>query len=325
MGLGGCVLKGVMLKIKRPKEYIPVDNDAASYQMLMASAASTSSHTSLSPSQGVSQPSFGYHPTPVSSATPASSMPVHSIPQPASTSLLAPGADNPNKIYIGNLPHTMTDGELLQLLSSIGHLKAINLVKEQGTSLNRGYAFCEYQDPSLTDIACSQLTGRVVKDKTIFAQRASIGAKKSTDVTTDQHLIQTLSTGGGTIITATSSRVVLFLNLCNEFDLVSDADFESILRDFTAECARYGTITAVVFPRPDETIRSRITDLTLDEKERDQTKLHLLGTIGRIYVKYSDPKEAQRAVSLINGCAFQGRTIITAFFKEELFDAGERL
>lgn len=38
-----------------------------------------------------------------------------------------------------------------ELLMSFGQLKAFNLVKDGATGLSKGYAFCEYQDSSITD------------------------------------------------------------------------------------------------------------------------------------------------------------------------------
>ena len=34
---------------------------------------------------------------------------------------------------------------------SFGQLRAFNLVKDSATGLSKGYAFCEYQDSSITD------------------------------------------------------------------------------------------------------------------------------------------------------------------------------
>lgn len=41
-----------------------------------------------------------------------------------------------------------------ELLTSFGPLKAFNLVKDSATGLSKGYAFCEYVDPNVTDQVC---------------------------------------------------------------------------------------------------------------------------------------------------------------------------
>lgn len=40
---------------------------------------------------------------------------------------------------------------IIELLMSFGQLRAFNLVKDSATGLSKGYAFCEYQDSSITD------------------------------------------------------------------------------------------------------------------------------------------------------------------------------
>lgn len=38
-----------------------------------------------------------------------------------------------------------------ELLSSFGQLRSFNLVMDTGTGLSKGFAFCEYLDPGITD------------------------------------------------------------------------------------------------------------------------------------------------------------------------------
>ena len=41
--------------------------------------------------------------------------------------------------------------QVKELLTAFGPLKAFNLVKDAVTNISRGYAFCEYMDPLITD------------------------------------------------------------------------------------------------------------------------------------------------------------------------------
>uniref|UniRef100_A0A914D3C7 RRM domain-containing protein n=1 Tax=Acrobeloides nanus TaxID=290746 RepID=A0A914D3C7_9BILA len=52
--------------------------------------------------------------------------------------------DSPYKIFIGGLPTYLNEEQVKELLSSFGQLKAFNLVIDQNTGLSKGYAFCEY-------------------------------------------------------------------------------------------------------------------------------------------------------------------------------------
>ena len=60
---------------------------------------------------------------------------------------------------------------------SFGALKAFNLVKDAATGLSKGYAFCEYADPSVTEAAIQGLNGMQLGDKKLIVQLASVGAK----------------------------------------------------------------------------------------------------------------------------------------------------
>lgn len=62
--------------------------------------------------------------------------------------------DSPYKIFIGGLPTYLNEEQVKELLSSFGQLKAFNLVLDPNTGLSKGYAFCEYLDPTLTDQVC---------------------------------------------------------------------------------------------------------------------------------------------------------------------------
>jgi splicing factor U2AF subunit len=87
-------------------------------------------------------------------------------------------------------------------LTAFGPLKAFNLVKDAVTLLSRGYAFCEYVDPLITEPvsfsfhytfksfknlklilflkAIQGLNGMQLGDKKLIVQLASIGAKTLT-------------------------------------------------------------------------------------------------------------------------------------------------
>lgn len=85
--------------------------------------------------------------------------------QQTDTSIYIPGVistnvpDTPNKIFIGGLPPYFTEDQVKQLLQVFGELRAFNLVKDTSTGNSKGFAFCEFLDPNITDIACQGLNG----------------------------------------------------------------------------------------------------------------------------------------------------------------------
>jgi len=87
--------------------------------------------------------------------------------------------DTPNKIFIGGIPPNLNEADVRELLQVFGALKSFNLVRDTTTGASKGYAFCEYLDPSTTDNACKGLNGMKIVDKNLVVQRASVGSKVS--------------------------------------------------------------------------------------------------------------------------------------------------
>lgn len=84
--------------------------------------------------------------------------------------------DGPNKVFIGGIPHHLMDEQVKELLLTFGQLRAFNLVKEPGrTDRSKGFAFCEYLDPSATNTAVCGLNGLQIGDKTLTVTFAGAG------------------------------------------------------------------------------------------------------------------------------------------------------
>ena len=84
--------------------------------------------------------------------------------------------DTVNKIFVGGLPSYLTDDQVMELLKSFGELRSFNLVKEGGSGASKGFAFCEYVDPAITEVACTGLNGMELGDRFLVVQRAALGA-----------------------------------------------------------------------------------------------------------------------------------------------------
>jgi hypothetical protein len=56
-------------------------------------------------------------------------------------------------------PNAMQVRELLQ---AFGQLKAFNLVVDRENGASKGFGFCEYADPSVTDVAIAGLSAIVI-------------------------------------------------------------------------------------------------------------------------------------------------------------------
>ena len=91
----------------------------------------------------------------------------------------AGGLEGPDRIFVGGLPYYFTEAQIRELLESFGPLRGFDLVKDRETGNSKGYAFCVYQDLSVTDIACAALNGIKMGDKTLTVRRANQGTTQA--------------------------------------------------------------------------------------------------------------------------------------------------
>ncbi|KAI9101205.1 splicing factor U2AF 65 kDa subunit-like protein [Phlyctochytrium arcticum] len=204
--------------------------------------------------------------------------------------------DSANKIFVGGLPPFLNDEQVMELLKSFGELRAFNLVKDGATGLSKGFAFCEYLDAAITDIACEGLHGMELGDKKLIVQRASVGATKAGMPMMAPLLPGTLLTSGGPMEATT---VLLLLNMITKEELTNDEDYQDILDDIKEECGKYGVIQRVTIPRPMEGQEVR--------------------GVGKIFVHFTSPEETAAALRSLAGRKFADRTVVAAYFDEQQY------
>ncbi|TPX66071.1 hypothetical protein SpCBS45565_g04719 [Spizellomyces sp. 'palustris'] len=220
--------------------------------------------------------------------------PIH-VPGVVSTNV----PDSPNKIFVGGLPPFLNDEQVMELLKSFGELRAFNLVKDGTTGLSKGFAFCEYVDPAITDIACQGLNGMELGDKKLIVQRASVGASKmGMGMGILPPLLPTaVLTGAAGPIEPTT--VLLLLNMVTADELVNDEDYQDILEDIRDECTKYGTIRNITIPRP------------VEGRE--------VSGVG----KFSNAEQSSAALRALAGRKFADRTVVAAYYDEQQYLTGE--
>ncbi len=133
--------------------------------------------------------------------------------------------DTPTKISITNIPPYLTDEQVTELLVAFGELRAYVLVKDRSTEESRGIAFCEYADPTSTDIAIQGLNDMDLGDRKLKVQKASVGI---TQVTGIEMGVNAMSMLAGTVSVDSSdvSRVIQLLNMVTPDELVDNEDYE---------------------------------------------------------------------------------------------------
>lgn len=81
------------------------------------------------------------------------------------------------RLFVGNLPKTMTAEELTDLFSTCGKVVSAKIVTDVDTGESRGFAFLEMGSPLEGKTAIEKLNGHVLKDKKIIVESARPKAK----------------------------------------------------------------------------------------------------------------------------------------------------
>jgi splicing factor U2AF subunit len=151
------------------------------------------------------------------------------VPIPGLVSTNVP--DTPEKIFIGGLPVYLTEDQVIELLKSFGQLRAFNLVKDLSTGNSKGFAFCEYENPSVTDLACQGLNNMQLGDRNLVVQRASVGAKQglvpseyTQDATAGTDFLPVQGAGE-----SDATRVVQLMNMVTPEELEDDEEYQGKL------------------------------------------------------------------------------------------------
>ncbi|KAI8879026.1 hypothetical protein K501DRAFT_227442 [Backusella circina FSU 941] len=202
--------------------------------------------------------------------------------------------DTPNKIFIGGLPVYLNEDQVIELLKSFGSLRAFNLVKDPTNGTSKGFAFCEYEDPETTDLACHGLNNMELGDRKLVVQRASVGAKQgeysAVPATTDYLPVQGAKEEDAT-------RVLQLMNMVTPEELEDDEEFQDIWEDIAEECAKFGTIVDMKIPRPN--------------KEQE------VGGLGLIFVRFETKDQTLIALRALAGRRFSDRTVVATFVDED--------
>ncbi|EOY18755.1 Splicing factor U2af large subunit A isoform 3 [Theobroma cacao] len=268
MAVDGIIFEGAPVKVRRPSDYNP----------------------SLAATLGPSQPNPSLNLAAVG-LTPGS----------------AGGLEGPDRIFVGGLPYYFTEAQIRELLESFGPLRGFDLVKDRETGNSKGYAFCVYQDLSVTDIACAALNGIKMGDKTLTVRRANQGATqpKPEQESILQHAQQQIALQRLILQPqGVPTNVVCLTQALNVDDLRDDEEYEDIVEDMRQEGGKYGALVNVVIPRPNPSGEAA-------------------PGVGKVFLEYLDDEGSKKAQGAMNGRKFGGNQVIAVFYPENKFAQGE--
>lgn len=76
------------------------------------------------------------------------------------------------KIYVGNLPHAVTDEDLRQAFVPYGTVTSANVVQDQFSQSSRGFGFVEMSQMSEAQAAMQALNGKELMGRTLVVNEA---------------------------------------------------------------------------------------------------------------------------------------------------------
>jgi RNA recognition motif-containing protein len=82
-------------------------------------------------------------------------------------------------IYVGNLPYSITDGELRETFTQLGEVSLVNLITDRYTGESKGFAFVEMENNSQADAAIKGLNGTNLKGRNITVNQAKPKAERA--------------------------------------------------------------------------------------------------------------------------------------------------
>lgn len=231
------------------------------------------------------------------------------------------------KMYVTDLPVTLTDEELTRMCEAFGTVRSAALMKDLKTGQSMGCGVVEFEDPASTDAAVKMLDRKPIGSKIprfhkgplvpVITRLNELGDRvpHTSSVVTELPTSVTYKIFSNAIIGAQvkaarqegahPSNVVQLLNAVFPEDLIKDEDYATIVEDMRTEASQYGTLISVVIPRPPE-------DLSFKPG------------VGKVFLHFSDTTAARRAQAELNGRRYdQRRVICAAFYRLDRFLEGK--
>jgi RNA recognition motif-containing protein len=88
---------------------------------------------------------------------------------------------NELKVYVGNLPFSVTNEELVQLFSPFGTIQGVNIRRNRDTNTPRGFGFITFSSADEAREAIRSLSGYSLQGRVLTINSADTRGKKKED------------------------------------------------------------------------------------------------------------------------------------------------
>lgn len=83
------------------------------------------------------------------------------------------------KIYVGQLPYSVTEDDLKRMFSEFGELESVKVISDRETGRSKGFGFVEMPSNSDSDRAIKALNGKEVDGRNIKVNPADPGGRRA--------------------------------------------------------------------------------------------------------------------------------------------------
>jgi cold-inducible RNA-binding protein len=78
----------------------------------------------------------------------------------------------PKRLYVGNLPYTITESSLNEMFSEAGPVESVKLITDRDTGRSKGFAFVEMATDEGAERAIAEFSGRKIEGRPLTVNEA---------------------------------------------------------------------------------------------------------------------------------------------------------
>ncbi|MBZ5498019.1 MAG: RNA-binding protein [Acidobacteriia bacterium] len=76
------------------------------------------------------------------------------------------------RLYVGNLPYTITESALQEMFSEAGQVESVKLITDRDTGRSKGFAFVEMATDEAAEHAIAEFNGRKIEGRPMTVNEA---------------------------------------------------------------------------------------------------------------------------------------------------------